>query len=219
MALRLVEFNIHPARFTHPSWYGEGEGVQAFCGRVFDTDGRIDMRAERLVSDWLLREHGLHELMDWEMREPQKRLWLFDRPGVARLAQELGLAMHREWLLRVIDAAQLRALQREVGAAAIRFVVEDLPGGLFHSRAPVVRFAVESSRHVAMKLKETGARTLLALLQPAWRAVLARAALYFDRSHALHEVAPFAAEHSERALELICNWLVPRRFPEWRWCF
>jgi hypothetical protein len=219
-ALRLVEFNLHPARFAHRSWYGDRSGWQGLSEAIFDAGGHVDDRAEPLVSNWLLHEHGLQDAMDWEMDEPQKRLWLLDGASLERLALELALAMHREWLVRVIEGARLRALGAKVGGQALRFVVEEVPEGAFHYQSPVVSFDLDPQQgELGEELKEQGVRTLLALLDPTWRAVRGRAQLYFDRARELGEPPPLESEHCRRALELICGRLIPRRFPEWAWCF
>jgi hypothetical protein len=187
--------------------------------RIFDARGHIAVRCERHVSGWLLRELGLQAQMDWEMAEPQKRLWLLDGPSLERLALELALAMHREWLVRVIDATRWRALQAKVGADALRFVVKEVPVGCFHYQSPLVSFGTDAVGDIGTELKEHGVRSLIALLQPTWLAVRGRAQLYFDRAQQLGDVAPFEPTHSQRALELICGRLIPRRFPQWAWCF
>ena len=219
LAVRLVEFNMHVARFAHRSWYGRDASTQISNANVFDACGKLDTRAESHISEWLLRELDLYRAMDWEMSEPEKRLWLLDGASLERLAQELALTMHREWLLQVIDARRLRALESSVSERALHFVIEEVPQGQFHYGSPAVSFEIESSAVLGTKLKEAGARTLMALLQPAWRAVRGRAQLYFDRSQKLDDVTPFEAAHRDQALELICGWLLPRRFPEWGWCF
>jgi hypothetical protein len=213
-ALRLVEFNLHPARFAHRSWYGETAGSV-----LFDAGGRVEQRSEPLVSDWLLHEIGLHDQMDWQMEEPQKRLWLLDGASLGRLALELALAMHREWLVRIIDGARLRALGARLGGQALRFVVEEVPEGAFHYQEPLVSFELTAEDELGVELVEQGGRTLLALLDPAWRAVRGRAQLHFARNRELAEPPPLEPGHSRRALELICGRLIPRRFPEWAWCF
>lgn len=156
--------------------------------------------------------------MDWDLHEPQKRLWLLDGSALQRLATELALAMHRQWLLQVIDGARVRTLSDEVGEQALRFVVRELPADSFHYQAPQVRLEADGTGELRSELVEQGARTLIALLQPAWRAVRLRAQLHFDRSQDLAAVPAFEAQHCKRALELICGWLIPRRFPEWAWC-
>jgi hypothetical protein len=218
-ALRLVDFNLHVARFAHSSWYADGPRAQMMAAGIFDSLGRIHERAESQVSSWLLLELGLQAEMDWEMSEPQKKVWLLDAPSLERLALELALAMHRDWLVQTIDAASVRALQVKLDGPALRFVVEEVPERSFHYRSPGVNFLVDSAAVLALKLKALGARTLMGVLQPAWRAVRARAQLHFDRCMGLGEVASFEPAHCDRALELICEWLVPRRFPEWAWCF
>jgi hypothetical protein len=153
------------------------------------------------------------------MAEPQKRLWLLGGRTLERLARELALAMHREWLAQVIDATRVRALEAKVDAEALQFVVREVPPGAFHYQQPAVSFEGDLSRDIRSELTEQGVRTLMALLQPAWRAVRGRAQLFFDRGRALGEVAPFEPEQCQRALELIYGHLIPRRFPEWAWCF
>ena len=219
LALRLVEFNLHPVRFAHPSWYDRNSIPHAFGDLIAECHGQGGIRFESQVSDWLRQELNLQECMDWEMSEPQKRLWLLDRSSLERLAQELALAMHREWLVQVIDAVQLRGLQAKVDARALSFVIEEVPHGSFHYQSPIVCFASDSAAVLGAKLQADGARTLMALLQPSWRAVRARAQLFFERTKRLDDVQSFTAAYCDRALELICGRLIPRRFSEWAWCF
>lgn len=211
VTVRLVEFNLHPARYAHRSWYPDIA--------VFAADGTVLPRAEPHVSTWLLRESGLSEDTDWEMKEPQKRLWLLDPRSLARLMLELALAMHREWLLRIIDSARLRALSEVVGAEALRFAVENVPAGAFHYQVPLVDFDGELSFELATELRKQGARTLFALLEPAWSAVRGRARFFLDRSLAFEETPPLEPALGQRASKLILERLIPRRFPEWAWCF
>lgn len=219
IAVRLVEFNLHPARYAHQSWYPSVMDTTPLREAISDPRADAFARAEPHLSRWLLREMGLQAELDWEMREPQKRLWLLDAPSLARLARELALAMHREWLLRVIDATRWRALEESLGGQALRFVVEEVPEGAFQYRAPLVNFETQPPAEAAAELTTQGVQTLMALLQPNWRAVRCRAQLYFDRSKDLASVPPFEAQQCERALALICGTLLPRRFPEWAWCF
>jgi hypothetical protein len=208
-ALRLVEFNLHVARFAHRSWWGDA---------VPEGDWSAADRVESRMSAWLLREVGLEADMDWELHEPQKRLWLLNGSTLQRLAAELALAMHRQWLLQIIDGARLRSLADAVGEPALRFVVGELPEDSFHYQSPQVRLVGAATGELHTGLIEEGARTLIALLQPAWRAVRGRAQLHFDRGQDLASVPAFEPQHCKRALELICGWLIPRRFPEWAWC-
>ncbi len=219
LALRLVEFNLHPARFAHPSWFGESSSALASRGTLWHASGHVEARAEPRLSEWLLHELDLHDDMDWEMSEPEKRLWLLDGATLERLAQELALAMHREWLLRVIEAGRLRLIATALGEGALRFVMEGVPRGSFHYHTPKVSFSSDAASELGFKLREAGARTLMALLRPAWRAVRGRAQLYLERSKGLGAVPAFEAVHREQALEFICGRLIPRRFPEWAWCF
>ncbi|HEY6926291.1 MAG TPA: SctK family type III secretion system sorting platform protein, partial [Steroidobacteraceae bacterium] len=200
-------FNIRVARFAHHSWFEEVAGI------------RPTARTELWLSRWLLQESGLDHEMDWEMSEPQKRLWLLDAPSLQRLAQELALTMHREWVLQLIDARRLRVLEESVGAGAVNFVIGDLPEGQYHHAAPQVDFDADSPAGLTTKLREVGARTLMGLLSPEWRAVRGRAQLYFERFQRLGEVVPCEPAQRQQALALICEWLIPRRFAEWAWCF
>ena len=218
-AMRLVEFNLHPARYAHRSWYEGLSADEKLTRALFDADGRVLARAEPQVSAWLLQEAGLGAALDWDMEEPQKRLWLLNGVSMGRLMLELALAMHREWLVRIIDSARLRMLAGLVGGEAVRFVVEEVPAGCFHYQAPHVDFEGDLSPAMGMDLRGQGARTLYALLEPAWSAVRGRAPLFVDRSVKLEETPPLEPALGQRAMELILERLIPRRFPEWAWCF
>jgi hypothetical protein len=202
-AALLTQFNLHVARFAHPSW----------C------TASVSARAESQLSAWLLQELNLQDEFDWEMSDPQRRVWLLDTPALTRLAEEVALAMHRDWLVRVIEGARLRTLMTSLDRGALRFVVEEVPQGAFHYRAPLVNFETDAPSEIVAELRAAGARTLIALLRLEWRAVRGRAPLHFDRAWQLAEVPPFASEHCAQALELICGKLIPRRFPEWAWLF
>jgi len=218
-ALRVVELNLHPARYAHRSWYHDALRDPKLAPVMLDELGGVPARLEPYVSRWLLEELGLSSELDWDMQEPQKRVWLLDRPSLERLALELALAMHREWLVQIIESARLRVLAASVGAEALRFVIEEIPTGCFHYQAPLVSFETNPPRDVGAELREQGARTLMALLEPAWLAVRGRAQLFFDRARGLGEVPVLEPALGRRALDLICHRLIPRRFPEWAWCF
>jgi len=218
-AVRLVEFNLHPARFAHRSWFGSLSGERTVSEAIFAAGGQIARRCEPGLSGWLLQELGLQGEMDWEMRELPKRIWLLDGPALERLALEVALCMHREWLVRIIDARHLRALYEQIDREAVRFVMQEVPEGAFHYKSPLVSFERDAPIDLADELKDHGARTLLGLLLPTWRAVRVRATLHFDRAKALDNVPLLEPAHSRRALELVCDRLIPRRFPQWAWCF
>jgi hypothetical protein len=217
-AVRATELNLHVARFAHPSWYESTFREQPWSAALLDVHGRPCERAEPEISRWLLREIGVEGETDWELREPHKRLWLLDDKALQRLACELALAMHRQWLVRIVDGGQLRALSAEVGEGCLRFIAGELPEAGFQYQSPVVELSPTPPGALRRELIAQGARTLIALLQPAWRAVRARAQLHFARSQDLAAVPPLGSAHCERALELIGTWLIPRRFPEWAWC-
>jgi hypothetical protein len=217
-ALRLVEFNLHVARFAHRSWYEDALSDPGLAGALCDEQGRLRPRVEPQVSQWLLQELGLEGQMDWKLDRPQMRLWLLDRPALERLALELALAMHREWVVQVIDAARVRALAAKLGGEALRFVVQQLPDGCLHYQSPVVSLEGDLSL-IDKELQAHGARTLVALLEPAWRAVRVRAQLFFDRALMLGNVPPLQPALCRRAVDLIYGQLLPRRFPQWAWCF
>jgi YOP proteins translocation protein K (YscK) len=218
-AVRLVEFNLHPARFAHRSWFESLASERAVSEALFEAGGRAAHRCESGLSCWLLEERGLQGEMDWEMSELPKRIWLLDGPALERLALEVALCMHREWLVRMIDARHLRALYEKVDREAVRFTIQEVPESAFHYKSALVSFERDAPIDLAAELKDHGARTLLALLLPTWRAVRARAELYFDRAKALGDVPPLEPAQSRRALELVCDRLIPRRFPQWAWCF
>lgn len=217
-ALRLVEFNLHIARLAHRSWY-----EQTLPGRFLQSarpgsGGGISARAEPKISQWLLRQHDLHETFDWDMSEPAKRPWLLDPTALDHLCGLLSLAMHRQWLLRIIKGSQLRALREAAGPEDFRLVVDELPPQSFHHARPTVDLDLEPDA-LRSSLREDGARTLFRLLDTTWRAVRGRAVLRFKRGTIQEGESPFATDGRDAVLELICGRLIPRRLPEWAWLF
>jgi hypothetical protein len=217
-AVRLVEFNLHLARYAHRSWYENALADPKTAFLLGEEPGRLARRVEPQVSQWLLQELGLQGQMDWNLNRPQERVWLLEKRALERLALELALAMHREWLVKIIDSNRVRALSAKVGAGLVRFVVEDLPEGSLHYQSLAANLDGDLTR-LDEELKEQGIRTLVALLEPGWHAVRARASLFFDRALGLDSVPPLPSPLVRRALDLICGHLLPRRFPEWAWCF
>ncbi len=214
-ALRLVQFNLHAARFAHESWLSGAECLSSI--RLADRRG--EFRGEPAVSDWLLAQVGARGELDWDMDEAAKRLWLLDPASLHRAARELALAMHRDWLVQIIQGERVRGLQQKVSKEALRFVIQDVPARGLHFSAPQVDFEGDSAAELGAKLESAGARALIGLLQPTWRAVRARAQLFFDRAASLADVPVFEGEHYTRALDLVLNQLVPRRLGEWAWLF
>ena len=210
---RLAEFNLRVARHAHAMWF-----PQPLRSIVDAADAAANARIEPQASAWLLQLMGLERSTDWQMHEPFKRLFLLDRSSLLKLTRELSVAMHRDWLARVIDGARLRSLQARVEPSAWRFAVEDVPGGLFRHRSPTVDFDTGATEALTAMLERDGARILLALVPAGCRAVQRRARLRFDPATAIG-VEPFAAERRDKALELICKHLIPRRLPQWAWLF
>jgi hypothetical protein len=213
-AMRLVEFNLHVARYAHRSWYPQGIGMP-----LVDERGRPEPRAELQLSDWLLRESSLHRDMDWRMEEPAKRLWLLDGPALERLLLEAAVALHRESLMRVIDGERVRTLERWLDASLWRFVMEELPPGLSNDHPPAVDFERGEPESLEESLRADGARTLLSLLRSEWRAVRGRAQMRFDIGLARERSPAVPAAQAKRVLELIVTQLIPGRFAEWAWLF
>lgn len=217
-ALRIVEFNLHIARLTHRGWFEQLLQRKGLEDALMDQEGRISARAEPKVSQWLLRQFGLQETFDWDMSEPLKRLWLLDTAALERLCQLLSLAMHRQWLLQIIDGSRLRVLRDVAGPESFRYISDELPSQSFHHEAPTVALDLEPNA-LSNCLLNDGARTLLHLLDTSWHAVRERAALRFKPGTMHGEVPPLAAGRRDAALELLCGCLIPRRFREWAWLF
>jgi hypothetical protein len=218
-ALLLVDFNLRLSRFAHRSWYGVMPGLRSLETEAFDTQGRPGAQWDRPLSVWLAGELGVRGSLDWQMSEPQKRLWLLDTPTLERLAREVALAMHRDWLLRMIDGPRVRDLSAKLDRGALQFVVQAVPERSLHYNSPVVSFETAAPGELAARLQDAGARTLMALLQSGWDAVRRRAQLHFDKALMLGDVPAFEGTHAERAMRLICGQLIPGRFGEWAWLF
>lgn len=218
-ATRVIEFNAHVARFAHRSWFATADSTGSLERALFDAQGRVRPRAEPHASTWLLRELELQNDADWEMAEPQKRIWLIAQPALGQLLRLVSLALHREWLARIIDGTRVRALRMAIGERVLRAAVEEVPREAFHHREATVRVDEEPVPDLLAKLEEDGARTLIALLAPEWRAVRGRAQLHFGRELALASVDPLDSADAVRALDLVCRRIIPRRLPEWAWLF
>jgi hypothetical protein len=155
--------------------------------------------------------------MDWQMKEPQKRIWLLDSPSLTRLTRELSIVMHRHFLLRTIDGPRLRDIRGRIDPVLWRLLVEEMPEAAPDHERARVQFLNREPAELEAELIADGSRVLLALLAPEWRAVWGRARLRFPANQSVEaENDPHAAD---RVLDLVCGWLVPRRLPQWAWLF
>jgi hypothetical protein len=211
---RLEEFNVHVARIAHRSWIPEA--VQAI---VFDAQGALHARAEKWISEWLLETHGLQCETDWQMCEPEKRIWLLDSPSLARLTRELSIVMHREALLQTIDGARLREIRGRIDPVLWRLMLEELPSAAPVHSQPQVSFLNRAPQDLDADLLADGARLLKSLLRPHWRAVCGRATLRFPASYARIHGNEGGSSTDDPILTFVCGWLVPRRLPQWAWLF
>jgi hypothetical protein len=220
LAARLIEFNLHAAHFAHRSWYPDAAWARAlFSGLTSGASARRKFATMCALSRWLLGELDVAGEWDWQMAEPQKRLWLLDTVALTSLARDIALAMHRDWLALWIDGERVRRLLTRLPRAALCFVLQEIPAGCLHYRVPLVNFESDTRFELEEKLQCAGARTLMALLPAHWRAVRRRAQLHFDKSYQLDAVQPLAGADYERALDLICGKVLPKRAPEWAWLF
>ena len=221
---RLTEFNVHVARIAHRSWIPES--VRPF---VFNVQGALHPRAEKWISEWLLETHDLRREMDWQMKEPQKRIWLLDSPSLARLTRELSIVMHRNELMQTIDGVCLREIRSRVDPVLWRLMVEELPADApCHAHAHV-SFLNRVPQELEADLIEDGSRTLMALLRPEWRAVCGRARLRFAATRDDGQSAGIQGSDQDMTsttwiaesgvMSFVCDWLVPRRLPQWAWLF
>lgn len=208
----LIDFNVLVARFAHRSWF------PPTVDELFGCHGVGGGLGELKSSEWLLEELDLWRQMDWGMEERQKRLWLLDLKDLERLSYDVSLAMHRDWLARVIDGARVRELHSKIDPLAWRFVVEKVPADGVRHRSAVVDFERALAGEIAERLRRDGVSTLMSLLQPTWRPVCLRARLRFDRMAAF-EATGLTTSHCDQVLELICNHVIPQRLPQWAWLF
>jgi hypothetical protein len=209
---RLSDFNVRVARIAHRSWIPEN--VQPL---VFDAQGALHPRAEKWISEWLLETHDLLHEMDWQMKEPQKRIWLLDSASLMRLTRELSTVMHRHFLLRTIDGPRLRDLRSRIDPVLWRLMVEEMPSDAPGHDQARVHFLNREPADLEAELIADGSQTLLALLAPEWRAVCGRARLRFAANQSVGAMNDPSA--ADRVLALVCGWLVPRRLPQWAWLF
>lgn len=208
----LVQFNLHPVKSAHRSWF-----PSALSQVVFDADGRLGDRVGMPVSQWLLGEADAAGSSDWQMEEPEKRIWMLDPPSLEQLAFDLAAVAHRDSIAQMIDRERVQVVQRALGSALWSFVLEDVPERLrlFTSRS--VDFDRATPAVLKTSLRAEGVRWLFGLLAPEWRAVRARATLRFEAS-LTRDVPPLLdVVRRNRLVDLIRDPLIARRLPQWAW--
>ena len=212
--MHLVDFNLHPARSAHRSWL---PGVLSSV--AFDARGRLDARVDTPVSQWLLGEADASDGMDWQMEQPEKRIWLLDPPSLEKLAFELAAVAHRDSIARIIDRERVQVVQRALGSSLWSFVLEDVPERLRGFASRGVDFDRAPAATLETALRAEGVRSLFGLLAPEWRAVRARATLRFEAS-LTRDVPPLLdGVRRDSLVKLIRDHLIARRLPQWAWLF
>jgi YOP proteins translocation protein K (YscK) len=103
-ARALIQFNLEPVRYAHPSWLPEW-AVQA----------DLDSQTVLSLSKHLLVSQGVSQLFDWTLQLSAARLFLIPSHELANIALALGIASHRDRLRQVVRKEHILLLRKCTG--------------------------------------------------------------------------------------------------------
>jgi YOP proteins translocation protein K (YscK) len=206
----IADFNLRPAGYVDSSW------LPADWPAALGQPDSLQPLSRDVLSNWLLQRHGLTQQFCFDFSQPERRYALLTRAAFQGLALYLGLVVCRDRVRTVIDKATVARLIDNLGSRAYEFAVFKAPA------TPLRAYAVafEPGRvPLPRQLLSQGARVLLALFEPAWRAIGGRVRLKLPREVA--EAAPLALSRSEQrsAREVLAARVIPEGFAQWAWLF
>jgi hypothetical protein len=117
----IYEFNMRPARYIHGSW------IDSIVSPSLFKELMKSLRAEKRLSDMILRRFHLDGEYFFDFEEPRRRLALIDGRHLARLTFLAGIAVNAPRFSKVIERDQLTALKEEIGEEAYLFALRKAP--------------------------------------------------------------------------------------------
>ncbi|HVJ87854.1 MAG TPA: SctK family type III secretion system sorting platform protein [Caulifigura sp.] len=128
---RVVRFNQHPATTLHtdhllPLPPGERAGVRGVSQINPHLFNRLlqSPRAERQLSAWVIKHHGLSPTGFWRFEYPPQRLAILDPPHLESLIRFTAATAITPRIIALIGGAQLREAKQSLGDDAYQFALK-----------------------------------------------------------------------------------------------
>jgi hypothetical protein len=142
---------------------------------LIGSETRDSRRAERVLSDWVVKRFELDPRGHWDFAEPRWRLALLTGDQITRTARLLGVAaMHRR-IAQTVLGPQIRALRESLGEADHQFAVKR--AGFLVRQMPAELEPQSLAANAAEQALDIGWRAVRGCLTGAPPAIMERVAL------------------------------------------
>lgn len=205
-----LQFNLFPARYAHPSWYGalgDLATLQEEYRQFSSSPAWI-----RAMSSALLRANQLHQHFDGDFFDPAKRLALMDAAALTRIAGLVSATLLRDRLKRTVQSSQVRALQASIGVEAHTVAVR------WQGLLPMINGIVERDAWpTTQEWERHSVAQLLSVLPNHAIGVLGRVRMKFPADWALPRQR--LAEPQRVALTRLIVAMILHTGSSWSWLF
>ncbi len=208
---RVVRFNQHPAATLHADYIPAGVDPRLF-GRLVQSPG-----AERALSRWVTRQHGLSPAGFWRFEYPPQRLALLDPPQLQSLLQFAAAAALHVRITGLIGGTQIREAKQALGEAAYSFALRR--ASLAVGPKPVEPEWAAGAPLSADRLHATGVSWLRSCLGNDSPELLKRTSLKLPSGWAITPDTPAAAVDRDRCWRILKRILLTEIAPELAPCF
>ncbi len=116
--MRVVRFNQHPAATLHSDHAPPGVDSQLLARLL------ASPRAERQLSRWVVRHHGLSPAGFWRFEYPPQRLALLEPEALAQLVRFAAATANYPKILSLIGGGTLREVKQTLGEGAYSFALK-----------------------------------------------------------------------------------------------
>ena len=200
----VIAFNLMPATYVHASWVDVPDAWRERLLRVRSPG------AQFALSEWLLAQHQLSGVLDFDFSCMEKNLFLQRPQELLQLAGKLGLLRHRETLRLMIAGGTLARVAQEIGGTTLERLLVDLPAPAF--LPPPTRAIDRAAGALLPQFIESGASILLGMLPPDCRAVRIRAQFKFPRHLVAQPPSLLCNEQREAAVRYLKTYLLKEKY-------
>lgn len=107
LAIRIAQFNFAPMLYAHPSWLPEDMKKAA----ALDPEKKCTS-AQKTMSNYLLKLHGLDKAFDFDFSDPNKRAALLSADKLNCFFTALGTVLNSDSIRRIVKGSDLRELKK-----------------------------------------------------------------------------------------------------------
>lgn len=209
---RLVQrFNCRTAADLHPDHLAGHLDAKLF-ERL-----RQSRRAERTLSDWVVKRFELDPRGHWDFAEPRWRLALLSRETLDRTARLAGIAALHRHIAKVLLGPQIRGLRESLGEADHQFALKR--AGFLVKQLPAELEPASLASDVAQQASEIGWRVVRGCLTGAPPAIMERLALKLPATADVRRPAPLPADAVAPVFRLAQRIVAFEAAPELAPCF